>query len=433
MALGGIKWFWSGLMGINRSFHDFNELLLILFFIWLWPKVNSTSLTIKVLAASTIACSVFLLVPFLSSTSVDLPVALLVWLAFWLTIEALKNQNEKFEWLFLASLISIFSITIKASGIVWLLYPALLGLWFLVEKRSIKFRWLLLAGLIIIAPWLWRNIQLTGFVLYPVSSIDLLDVDWKTAPQITQKTEQEVTLFAVFGSKLTTDLYVDFEKAKAMGLIERMPYWWHVGLGSEKYLIIASILLLLIAVAFTITKRAYLLSLVQANAIWPVISIALAIIVGIVFWFIKAPAPRFGLAYLGPIWFIGLAGFFYLCAHYISIKHVLIRLVISLAFCALCFVKGFDSRPLKSYQFLPPPYPTVQYFSYKVGHLTINQPSSDIATGVEHACDTKEFFCTQCWDTPLPCAIHLMHNNIEPRGKKIEDGFRPTKGAHIIW
>lgn len=77
------------------------------------------------------------------------------------------------------TLLAFFAVTVKMSAIALLLLP-IVWVWRNVSRQT--WQWLLkLAGAaaIIIAPWLLRNVIITGYLLFPFPALDLFDFDWK--------------------------------------------------------------------------------------------------------------------------------------------------------------------------------------------------------------------------------------------------------------
>ena len=92
----------------------------------------------------------------------------------------LVNKNEKEIFYFgLVCLIIIFSATIKLNaaplGVSVIIMIALL----IKQKKYNDIYKYVLLGLLIVVPWLVRNILISGYLLFPITSIDLFDFDWK--------------------------------------------------------------------------------------------------------------------------------------------------------------------------------------------------------------------------------------------------------------
>ena len=130
-----------------------------------------------------------------TSASPDFIATLFILTVIYLLIEKNLKHFAMSQWLLVAFL-SIVAVTIKLSVAPVLLIaavPALLGLF----KRQLK---LLLAILIIsviaFTPFIVRNIITSGYVVFPSTSIDVANVDWKYSIELTANEKNYITAYA---------------------------------------------------------------------------------------------------------------------------------------------------------------------------------------------------------------------------------------------
>lgn len=98
---------------------------------------------------------------------------LIKWIDLW---EENVQEGEEYA---ILSLIALFAISVKLSVgmlIVLPIYPAIKFIFIRDWKTIIKYVCL---GLVIIVPFLIRNVVISGYLLYPYSGIDLFNFDWK--------------------------------------------------------------------------------------------------------------------------------------------------------------------------------------------------------------------------------------------------------------
>lgn len=90
---------------------------------------------------------------------------------------------------------AIWAATVKLTAavcIIFAVYPAVL----LIKNR----RWgemtgNILLGLIVVIPWLARNVIISGYLLYPYPQIDLFNVDWKMLASVCEWDAKEIIVW----------------------------------------------------------------------------------------------------------------------------------------------------------------------------------------------------------------------------------------------
>lgn len=103
-----------------------------------------------------------------------------------------NTSQEKTQDYGLLCLLAVWAVSVKLSaGLLVLLaiYPAAL----LIRRRQWKtIACFLAAGALIMTPFLARNVIVSGYLVYPYSSIDLFDVDWKMSSFTAQDDSREI-------------------------------------------------------------------------------------------------------------------------------------------------------------------------------------------------------------------------------------------------
>src|SRR5204863_8228484 len=117
-----------------------------------------------------------------TSASPDFIAAIFILIIIYLLLEKELKHLDSSNWLLVAFL-SLVAVTIKLSVAPILLVaivPALLGL----MKRTIKlFFTILFISIIVLSPFIARNIITTGYIVFPSTDIDVANVDWKYDPE----------------------------------------------------------------------------------------------------------------------------------------------------------------------------------------------------------------------------------------------------------
>ncbi len=178
----------------------------------------------------------------------------------------------------------VFAISLKLTAgliLILLIKPAYL----LIKEKRIKEIFLyLFMGLMVILPWIVRNVLITGYLVYPFPELDIFDVPWKISPIIAAVDAAEIK---TWGRGLNDALLVD------LPITEWLGNWFSNTLsGAEKLIILADIVCAFIALVIT----AY----VFIKKKWEHLDYLLVlgtIAASYAFWQVSAPLFRYGYAY----------------------------------------------------------------------------------------------------------------------------------------
>jgi hypothetical protein len=346
---------------------------------------------------------------FLSSPSADIPAAVLTWFIFLLLIENAKafretNGQQELQGVFL--LYCVMLVTIKLTTAPVLLLP--LFLW-MNNWRKRQFKTVVLMGLfsvILLLPWLIRNVLLSGYLVFPFSAIDIFNVDWKLPIENVYWFESAVKAYAISGQP---------EISNAVSLSSWFPAWFHklnfvnsvllilVVLCTIFYVLLAVVQLVKKGISFFSTHLAYVLTLIIAAS-------------GILLWFLKGPDFRFGYGFIllycsfGVVWMIR----FFLDDLSMYTSWVAVAVIVI----AIVFVHRSDL--VNSFI----------YFSAKP--LTPRMPDQ-LKTG-SFSGGEKIYIVPGggIWNAPLPATTEEEYIYIKPemRGKSIKDGFYAVNKQH---
>ena len=116
----------------------------------------------------------------ISSPGTDLPSALLIWIILLEFLRFLENGDEVYP--LQAELLlglSVFVLTVKLSSAPILLIGIYM-LWWKFKQRDLKSLSAVVGiGVLVLLPWLARNVVLSGYLVYPRPELDFFNVDWK--------------------------------------------------------------------------------------------------------------------------------------------------------------------------------------------------------------------------------------------------------------
>lgn len=207
------------------------------------------------------------------------------WISYWE-----DNESRIPSYIFLC-IMSLWGISIKLSSamlILVALYPLIL----LVRNKSWKqIVYYLVLGLIVIAPFLIRNVVISGYLIYPYPELDLFQVDWKMSAERAINDRHEI---AAWGRGF--DDVLDYTKPVGVWL----PLWYEKLSNFLKVMLWSTLVAFVVGLIRIVCKicrgikadKASLMSSCQYLLILGVMAVSLT------FWLIGAPLPRYGAAYL---------------------------------------------------------------------------------------------------------------------------------------
>ena len=230
----------------------------------------------------------------ISSPGSDMPAMLIVLYVMCKWSECNENrENSRSLECGVLCLFAAWAVSIKLSAaacMILILYPAVM---LIKEKRWKTIMIDLVAGIIIVVPWLVRNVIISGYLLYPYSAIDLFDFDWKMPVEVLDYDRKEIM---VWGREVKDVSRFDESITQWFGT------WFSGQIPRNKIFIIAGFLATLILIILIFIKLVdkfrnrnrieFFLSNVSE---WLVI---ITMIISEVFWLFSAPLVRYGVVYL---------------------------------------------------------------------------------------------------------------------------------------
>lgn len=350
----------------------------------------------------------------LSHSANDMPVALLVWIVVLLFLQQAERDGDHDLKLqsALIVLISVYAVTIKLAALPILALPAwiLLRAWLTGRRKPAVI--LALSALALLLPWLARGFWLSGYLVYPLTSLPTLSVDWQMPAPQAEAESREIQAWARLPRRPT-------EEVLGLTLAEWVPVWWArlaevpramlaaIGLASLAYL----------ATAVLLPGRAT--RLIRERPA-PIIA-ALVGYLGVGFWFLTAPDVRFGLGFIVILLLLLYAPPLHLLSVVLSRPPTLSRLVPALiglgliAYQLALMPQSLTRSVLTRRLWLPPDYPSVQTRSMELRNLSVTVPTSG----------------NQCWNAPLPCTPQ-PNALLELRGRGLSDGFRLSRQGNTV-
>lgn len=287
------------------NFNDLNGLLLLYVFCYsfgaidgLYRRDHRLSVIVRALMVVPLAAfhfgasSDFLLfnVNFLSSPTADIPVCVLLWLALiWLLELDDRPKHEFDQRAFTIIVIAAFLFIVKPSAAPVLLACVYFFFYYVFKGRFAHAGFITALAILIVAPWITRNIFVSGYLVFPFSAIDVIDADWKVPIHHAQWHENAVRVFAINAD-------YDLDKPFTQTITQWFPGWFGRLSFIQALIFIFScasaVILFTMFIVRLIRERK---SFITANKYF--IFATMIAVAGSVFWFMKGPDPRLGYGF----------------------------------------------------------------------------------------------------------------------------------------
>lgn len=337
--------------------------------------------------------STYHLLPEVNSSSTDIVVSILVLFAFLVFLNTEFSDKTIPEFILLLVLIGT-SLTYKLSSFfLVLLVP------FALHKMPLRvYHISSILALVIFLPFLYRNYYLSGYLVYPLPSIDLFDPEWKIPKDYAETEKTFIENYA----KLTYQENLSDEMNEvgnlSLGFTAWIPDWLsRVGLKWKT--------LLLFCIGSLVSL---VLSLVKGQR--KIASILIVALFNLCYWFFTAPNPRFAYPFIFIIVALSISYPLHLLLQYIRVQRI------PNSFAAMVLVFVFFVATLKV-------VPTFK--SWSVTQLLVPLPYTVPETKILSINDIEIRTPTQgrnCYNAPIPCTP-FPADNLQKRKVELKDGF----------
>ena len=340
-----------------------------------------------------------------------------------------KHERSYVPYILLA-LLGIFAITIKLSAapMILLVIIPIVKLFMDRNREKLHAFWIAVGlALLITVPFIVRNVIISGWLLYPVTFIDLFSFDWKIPKGVAQFDSMEIRTFGRG--------YNDVAAFGNMSLGEWVPHWFSGIGGLNRLMLVLSMISILVYLAylgyfvlatagqkrtvkgsygpakiFDITRRSMLDTA-------DFLTIGATLIGCLVFWFFSAPLIRYGVVYVWLTPAVILGRMFIIIQGKLSSEHKSIMLkalagLFLLWFVYKCANVAFEDagRFNASYLVMQQDYGQYETQEFKIGDDTYYCPSEGDRIGYY----------------PFPSAPRDMTGQVQLMGKEISGGYMPS-------
>lgn len=323
----------------------------------------------------------------------------MVLLVFYIVIRWLELLEEGETSYFpygLLCLLCVTVLTVKLSGALILLLTVKPAVTLIKEKKVKDILVFLAAGFIAALPFFVRNVILSGWLVYPFTSIDLFDVDFKIPKGVADYDAREIQVWGRGYSDVTR-----YDEP----IRSWLPDWMRaLDLTDKGFLVLAfaGLFMLVLLMIYALVKK--------QKEMWNYLHVAGVLTVCFLFWLCSAPLIRYGCVFL---WLMPVLiwGYVYL---QISPKTDRYKLYLVLLILVGAYKIGaFGAEAAKSatteYLAWQKDYENFETLSYEVNGYTFYYPEEGDRTGYE--------------DFPsVPLEKEIIF-----RGDDLKDGFLSTE------
>jgi len=361
-------------------------------------------------------------IQFFTSPTYDIPVTFILWMLFFLFLE-LKELRTPFYASILPYLVILYSaylITVKLNAVPVVIIAVFILAVLLKEK---KYRNALIVSclcIFIAAPWIIKTAISCGYILFPFVEIDVLNVDWKLTTRAVLYIESSVMTWAIDPNLYGSASLLNDKGHFSAAIKDWFPLWFsqlnYINTIIFFTTILSGLVWIFIGVIILLKNKKDFFRKHSIDIV-----LALTILAGILLWFTKGPAPRYGYGYLLFLCMLSLCRvvYFFTKEYHSGYAGTIILAYVfySLVYYGIRIQEPFAQTLLRK----PAPIISPEYSRHELGegkYINVVQAPA-------------------CGNAPLPSSPGYVYEFLQPvyRGATIKKGFinqRPAEEYKIV-
>ena len=318
-----------------------------------------------------------------------------------------EEEWEIFPYAYLCIVI-VFLITLKLSAALLILAVLWPAIQLIKEKRWKEIVVYMVSGCFLLLPYLWRNYIVSGWLLYPFSSIDLFSVDWKLAKGTVDGDAMDVKLWA---------RYIYDRELIDQTIFQWFPTWWREQGDFNRNFSMVVFGILFLGILTDISLWIFSRRIARTKKWFQYAYLKCVFIACFFFWLLSAPMHRYGFAFIIMVSLLIVGALFdvmqwkrqKLWPLALSLFAGVLMARSLLPICKETLLMARENLKDNSYWIRQKDYPNPEMDSVKLGEITIYFPKDPGG---------------QSWYYSFPATN--FGENIQywkARGEGIEDGF----------
>ncbi len=382
---------------MGRSLHELNGFICLFMAVFACCRADTFSIaSLKASDMLKLTGLFYILYAFrsISSPGSDImPMLLLIWLfAKWCMLyEREEADTARYA---LLVMLSVYLCTVKLSvlpAVLLLCYPV----YFYIKKKNIRhIIFFVITALTLFLPYIIRNVIITGYLLYPMESIDIFNFDWKLSPQLSAFDRGEIVAFGrgVMGED------------NAGSLISWVQIWF------RKLEFIPRLLVCLTGFS-CIAFVTGLIRTVRKKDVkyYEKCFLSAVSFISMVYWLLSSPLMRYGIVVLMIFNVLVIAAF----CEGSGIKAYKVFLMACMLFIFVTNVAEYEGKEINLI------YPE-DYSSFECKEVILKGPSKEIAVYTPLEGDQTGY-------DVFPASPEINPDYTELRGDSLKEGFRPRR------
>lgn len=294
------------------------------------------------------------------SPASDYPAILCVFFIVNAWLELLEENEKNITPFCLLSVFAVYSATIKVTMALIALIVIKPAIELIKKKRTKEILLYISLGIACFAPWIIRNVILTGYLIYPLEALDIFNVSWKLHPEIVHFDALQIKEWG---------RGIDGYPLEYMNSFKWVPIWFTTKLSLiEKIFVltgcISVLIYIILCISFAVKKT------IQKNRDF--ILLEIPIMIGFLYWLFSAPLPRYGYAFL-LLPTATILGFIAVSSRFDSISKIVMALIILYKAVMLGKYTVFESGILCDSYVIPSQFDELETLAYEVDGVTFSE------------------------------------------------------------
>lgn len=165
------------LFGDSEAIYSLSSLLYVCILVWIMISFIKSGYNMQYIILLALAFFILLFQGYmLGSSSTDIIPILCI---FYFLAKGIINPHTLKEQVLFTCLVPVTIITFKLSTIILCLIPLFILIYLIKEKKYRELTFIICSCVLVVSLWCTRNVIISGYLVYPLYTLDLFNFDWK--------------------------------------------------------------------------------------------------------------------------------------------------------------------------------------------------------------------------------------------------------------